>query len=111
MGKMEETISSNIKHYMEVKNLKQIDISKNTGASPATVSNWIKGIQMPRTDKIDALCSVLGVTRSQLLLPRESGEVVKTKEALLDIMEQMSEEQLKTLLGMAQVLVGGNNEG
>ena len=55
MGKMEETISKNIKHYMELKNLKQIDIAKSVGASKATVSNWINGIQMPRTDKIDLL--------------------------------------------------------
>lgn len=107
MGKIEETISSNIKHYMEIKNLKQIDISKAVSASPGTVSNWVNGTQMPRTDKIDALCSVLGISRSQLLLPRVGGEYLKVREEILEIMEQMNEEQLKTLLGMAQVLMRG----
>ena len=102
---IEQTIANNIKFYMELRNLKQIDIAKGVNVSPATVSNWLKGIQVPRMDKVDKMCELLCVDRSQLLLPKEEGERVALKASLDNIVNEMDLEQIKTLLDMARVLL------
>ena len=40
--------------------------------SPYTVSNWERGISMPKANQIDAICDLYGVTFDMLIfLPRK----------------------------------------
>ena len=60
-------IARQIAHYMEKENISQKEIAEYVGVSQASVSNWCKGIKMPRMDKIDKLCELFGCTRSDLM--------------------------------------------
>ena len=49
---------------------KQTDIAKLLGVSKSTVSEYCKGQQMPRMDKIEMLSVHYGVLKSELLEPQ-----------------------------------------
>ena len=59
-------ISQNIVRYLAKNNMSQADLATAIGVSEATVSNWCKGIKMPRMQKFDAICTVLGCSRLDL---------------------------------------------
>lgn len=44
--------------------LKPADISKATGISTATLTNWKKGEYTPKTDKLDLICKFFNVEMS-----------------------------------------------
>lgn len=43
------------------KGLTQAEVGKSVGVTPKTVGSWEKGDTMPKPDKIDPLCDLLGV--------------------------------------------------
>lgn len=64
-------IAKNINIYMTRLGLTQLDVAKYMGCSQATISNWCKGIKLPRMDKIDRLCALFGCPRSALMEDKE----------------------------------------
>lgn len=50
-------IAKNISKYLEIQSKTQSDLAEYIGVSQATVSNWCKGIKMPRMAKIDMICN------------------------------------------------------
>ena len=50
--------------------MSQLDLSKKLGVSQMSVSNWCRGEKLPRMDKVDKMCEVLSVKRSDLLNER-----------------------------------------
>ena len=59
-------LAKNISEWMARKDLYQQDVADALGVSQATISNWCKGVKMPRMDKIDRLCELFGCKRSDL---------------------------------------------
>lgn len=62
-----EVFSKKLKYYMDIKGLSQKELAQRIGVSEASVSNWQKGIKIPRADKVDKLCEILGCNRSDLV--------------------------------------------
>lgn len=60
-------IANNITKYMDKFGKTQIDLATYMNVSQATVSNWCKGLKVPRMDKIDKICLFFGIRRSQLM--------------------------------------------
>lgn len=60
-------IAQNISSYLEKTGKTQIDLADYMGVSQATISNWCKGVKLPRLDKIDKICSFFNIKRSQLM--------------------------------------------
>lgn len=60
-------IANNITKYMDRLGKTQIDLATYMDVSQATVSNWCKGLKVPRMDKIDKICRFFGISRSQLM--------------------------------------------
>ena len=69
MGEKElkSIIAKNISKYLENQNKTQSDLAEYIGVSQATVSNWCKGIKMPRMTKIDMICDFFSINRSDLM--------------------------------------------
>lgn len=59
--------SRNLTYYLEKHNRSQADLAKYIGVSTASVSNWCKGIKLPRMDKVDKMCSFFQINRSDLM--------------------------------------------
>lgn len=49
------------------KNISQTELSKRTGITQSTISDWVRGKSTPRQDKIDLLAQALGVSPSYLM--------------------------------------------
>ena len=62
-----EIISRNLTYYLEKNGMTQLDLAERLGVSQAAVSNWCKGIKMPRMNKVDSICDILQIKRSYLM--------------------------------------------
>lgn len=72
-------IAYNICFYMEKLDKTQNDLANYIGVSQATVSNWCKGIKMPRMDKIDKICSFFHCNRSDLMEDKTNDKETTTE--------------------------------
>lgn len=61
------TFSKNLNYFLNLNNKTQLDLAKYVGVSTASVSNWCKGIKVPRLDKVDKICTFFNIVRSDLL--------------------------------------------
>lgn len=62
-----EIIAQNLTKFLNRSGKSQIDLAEYMEVSQATVSNWCKGLKLPRMDKIDKICSFFNVSRSDLM--------------------------------------------
>ena len=77
--------AKNFNEAMEKKGIRQIDIVKDLGFNSSTVSNWSKGIMLPRSDKLKVLSNYLGVSAAQLMGWAENYEFKDITSSSLDI--------------------------
>lgn len=59
--------STNLKKYLDKKELSQARLAELLGVGTTSVYNWANGIKIPRMDKVDAMCSIFGCNRSDLI--------------------------------------------
>ena len=64
---LKQLFSENLRYWLKVKDKTQADLSRYMGVSSATASDWCHGNKMPRTDKIQSICSWLGLELTDLL--------------------------------------------
>lgn len=65
--KFNDVFSKQLVYYMYSKNISQKALAETIGVSESSVSQWVKGAKVPRADKIDKICDVLGCKRSDLV--------------------------------------------
>lgn len=106
-------------------------VSKETGVSQSTLSDWKRGVSTPKQDKLQKIADYFGVTLEYLMTGEEkeadryyindetaqvAQEIFENKElrALFDVQRGMSAEDLQALHGMALALKrkerGGNDD-
>lgn len=99
-------IAHNITYYLSMHEMSQIDLAKYVGVSTASVSNWCKGIKVPRMDKIDLMCKRFGITRSELI--EKDGPALRQsrieKEEILNIYDTLSSEGKRKVVEYAEDL-------
>lgn len=61
------TIGNNISNLLEKKNMSAADLARLIDVSRSTVSCWISGTKIPRMDKVEKMCAVLGCNRNAIL--------------------------------------------
>lgn len=57
---------------LDKKGLKSIDVSKATGISSATLSDWKRGVSTPKSDKLEKIAQYLGVSIDYLRTGKDS---------------------------------------
>lgn len=57
----------NLLQVMAERDMNQVDLASAIGVSNTTVNNWVLGYNVPKMDRIDDICRVLGVSRTDLL--------------------------------------------
>ena len=65
--KINKTIGNNITYYLKATGRSMTDLAKYLNVSQTSVSNWCKGVKIPRMDKIDKICSYFQVSRSDIM--------------------------------------------
>lgn len=58
---------NNLKYQLSINNISQVELANKLNVSATSVSNWCKGTKTPRMDKVDAICELLGIRRSDLM--------------------------------------------
>lgn len=106
-----KAIARNIIKNLAKNNMTQAELAAAVGVSEATVSNWCKGVKMPRMQKFDAICNVLGCSRSDLFEQREPGlheplpkKLSSDEELLLEYYSKLNKPGKENLLEYAEML-------
>lgn len=61
-------LAKNLREAMQLRDMSQRELARRIGVSSTTVSEWCSGRISPRMDKIDAICRILNIKRSDLML-------------------------------------------
>ena len=108
------TVSDNIFHILEEKNISQKTLAERTGIPQSTISDWKHKRVNPGADKILVLSDALGVTPYELLRESEEdpgGDVVLkqgTEEYfLLECYRNLKAAQKARLLGYLEAIRDG----
>lgn len=59
--------SNNLNYFMNLHGMNQVDIAKHLGVNKSSVSSWCNGNKIPRMAKIDELCKLFSINRSDLI--------------------------------------------
>lgn len=76
-----EIIAQNLTKFLNRSGKTQIDLANYMEVSQATVSNWCKGLKLPRMDKIDKICSFFNISRSDLMNEEDSPQYYLNDDA------------------------------
>ena len=58
-----------------MQNKTQLDLAEYMNVSQATISNWCKGVKIPRMNKIDKIAEFFNIKRSDLMVDKEETNV------------------------------------
>ena len=101
MESFKNIFSNNLTTLMKINDKTQQDIAEALNVNRASVSYWMRGLKVPRADKIDALCSVLSCTREDLLgtdLTEQSFHLRQTQESVQMAIETLNEDGCRKVL-------------
>lgn len=65
-----EVFAENLRYYIELNQKQQIDVAKDLGINPTTLSMWCTGKSFPRSGKLQALADYFKIGKTDLIDPR-----------------------------------------
>ena len=101
--------SERLRKIREEKGLSQADLAQKTGLQPSAVSHFETGRRSPSFENLRALADALGISTDHLL-GREvkAGVSGPTIQSIFRNAEKMTERDLETLAGFAELLAKKN---
>lgn len=86
-----ETMSKNLKFYIERSGKDRQELCKIWGFPYSTVTEWINGKKYPRIDRIEIMADYFGILKSDLIEEKteEHIEMHKKNDALSDIIIEL----------------------
>ncbi|MDU7505703.1 MAG: XRE family transcriptional regulator [Clostridia bacterium] len=66
-----EIMAKNIRRYMEIHGVDRNDLCQALGIKYTTLSDWVNAKTYPRIDKIEKLANYFGVTKADLVEPKD----------------------------------------
>lgn len=76
---MKSSFQDRMKEVMLNRNITQSELSKATGITQSSISDWMRGKYLPKQDKVDIIAKALDVTPSYLMGWNSSDDVDLTK--------------------------------
>ena len=86
-----ETMSKNLKYYIERSGKDRKELAETWGFPYSTVTEWINGKKYPRIDRIEIMADYFGILKSDLIEEKteEHGEMQKNNDIMSDIVVRM----------------------
>lgn len=75
---LKQIFANNLRYWLKERDKTQADLSRYMKVSSATTSDWYHGYKMPRTDKIQSICTWLGIELTDLLQEQDFDQRKKT---------------------------------
>ena len=69
---LNNSFAQNLKFYLKQANMTQADLAEYMNVSTASISNWCTGNKIPRMDKVDKLCELFDINRSDLIEDKDT---------------------------------------
>ena len=66
------SFAQNLKFYLKQANMTQADLAEYMNVSTASISNWCTGNKIPRMDKVDKLCELFDINRTDLIEDKDT---------------------------------------
>lgn len=112
-----EPTSERLKKAMDLRQKKQIDLSKETGIDKGSISHYVSGRYEPKQEAVNKLSIALGVSEMWLWgydvpMERENKispakpELSEGEKLLLDLFNRVPEERQELVLQMIRVALG-----
>ena len=67
-----EILAENITKYMRENGWSQNELARKMGVSPTVVNKWVRQMSRPKNDKIDKMCQLFNIQRSDLLADKSA---------------------------------------
>lgn len=103
--RVNDTVAKNLSHMLKLRGMTQFELASRMNVSTATISNWCNGVKLPRMDKIDKICAILQINRSDLIEDKPtddsssaSSQLIPSVKKIIDIMQELNEEGQDKLL-------------
>lgn len=86
-----ETMSKNLKYYIERSGKDRRELAETWGFPYSTVTEWINGKKYPRIDRIEVMAEYFGILKSDLIEERteEHREMQKKNDTISDVVIRM----------------------
>lgn len=78
--------SNNLKYYMSINDVSQIEVANKIGVSPQTFNTWVQGIALPRMGKVQMLADYFGIRKSDLIEERPNSTKQKQKGIAIPVL-------------------------
>lgn len=90
-----ETMSKNLKYYIERSGKDRKTLAEIWGFPYSTVTDWINGNKYPRIDRIEVMAEYFGILKSDLIEERteEHREMQKKNDTLADIVLELRRDE------------------
>lgn len=82
--KVREIFSNNLIRLLNKKDRNQYELADYMGVSSQTITNYVRGYNLPRMDKVDKIAKFFGVSRDDLL--SEQNKTTTPKERIIEIL-------------------------
>ena len=97
--------AANLRRLLDNNNMKAVDLAQRVGVSNAIVSQWLKGVKIPRMDKVSRICSVLDCSLEDLVgADAPARELTPAQREMLDLVQTLTPEELSVLASTAKAL-------
>lgn len=74
-----KVFSKNLRRYMDIKGVSQIDMINDLNLNKSAVSSWVNGTRLPRMGKVEKLAHYFGIEKSDLIEEHSSAEVTSVR--------------------------------
>jgi transcriptional regulator with XRE-family HTH domain len=94
---------------LQKRGMSSYEVSKLSGVSQATLSDWKNGKSTPRNKTLKKLADIIGVSVAYLLGEEKEKtpdtKVSEVEERIIDLFNVMSDEQKQLFLNLAEQLI------
>ena len=103
-----ETMSKNLKYYIERSGKDRKTLAEIWGFPYSTVTDWINGNKYPRIDRIEVMADYFGIQKSDLIEEQKEKPTVQDdglseeKRKLIERIKKLPEDQVQLLLQVAE---------
>lgn len=107
---MSDKSYENFEKIINAKGISAYKVSKETGVSTVTLSNWKSGKYTPKADKLQAICDYLEVDMGMIIEAQKKDNAPKPENAiehiqLISLYEKLTEEQKQAILTIMSSMV------